>query len=191
MCGTIKLLTIRTMCVILKKVRKYGGDCLFQVGDNIIYPMHGAGKIKSVEDKEILGEKQQYYIIKMLIGNMKVMIPTGKILNSSIRPVTDLAAVKKIANMFQHQESDELLPWKQRHKVNMDKLKTGKLQACAEVVRGLIRMKKEKKLNSSEKRMLNKAHEFLISELKLVEGINENQIERFLLRLTQDNAYIS
>jgi len=52
-------------------------------------------------------------------------------------------------------------------------------------------MKKEKKLNSSEKRMLDKAHEFLISELKLVEGMNKNQIERFLFKLTQDNAYIS
>ena len=184
-------MTINIIYAILKKVREYGGDCLFQVGDNIVYPMHGVGIIKSVEEKEILGKKQQYYIIKMLIGNMKVMIPTGKILNSSIRPVTDLATVKKIANMFQHRESDKLLPWKQRYKVNMDKIKTGKLQACAEVVRGLIRMKKEKKLNSSEKRMLDKAHEFLISELKLVEGMNENQIERFLFKLTQDNAYIS
>lgn len=147
--------------------------------------MHGAGIIKSVEEKEMLGKKQQYYIIKMLSDNMKVMIPKDKILNSRIRPVTDLAAVKKIKNMFQHRESDELLPWKQRHKMNMDKIETGKLQACAEVVGSLIRMKKEKKLNSSEKGMLDKAHEFLISELKLVEGINENQIERFLLRVTQ------
>ena len=163
----------------LRRLPNMEVDYLFQIGDNIIYPMHGAGIIKSVEEKEILGEKQQYYIIKMLIGNMKVMIPTGKILNSSIRPVTDLVAVKKIANIFQHRESDELLPWKQRYKVNMDKIKTGKLQACAEVVRGLIRMKKEKKLNSSEKRMLDKAHEFLISELRLVEGMNENQIKSF------------
>lgn len=184
-------MTIDIIYVILNKLRKYGGDCLFQVGDNIFYPMHGAGIIKSVEEKEILGEKQQYYIIKMLIDNMKVMIPTGKISNSSIRPVTDLAAVKRIANMFQHRESDELLPWKKRHKLNMDKIKTGKLQASAEVARGLIRMKKEKKLNSSEKRMLNKVHDFLISELNLVEGIKENQIERFMLTLTQDNAYIS
>ena len=61
-------------------------DYLFQIGENIDYPMHGAGIIKSIEEKEISGEKQQYYVIKMLIGNMQVMIPTGKILSSSIRP---------------------------------------------------------------------------------------------------------
>src|SRR5699024_10480517 len=153
--------------------------------------MHGAGIIKSVEEKEISGEKQKYYIIKMVIGNMKVMIPKGKILKSNIRPVTDLAAVKKIANMFKHRESDKSLPWKQRHKINMDKMKTGKVQAYAEVVRDLARLDKEKKLNSSEKVMLDQAYDFLVSELKLVDGINENQIEKFISGLTGDEVAIS
>lgn len=164
---------------------------MFQIGDNIVYPMHGAGVIQSVTEKEISGKTQEYFVIEMSIGKMKVMIPTGKMLNSSIRPVTELAAVKKIANMFQQRESDELLPWKQRHKVNMDKMKTGKLQACAEVARGLLRIKKENKLNSSEKTMLNQAQDFMMTELKLVEGMTENKIERFMLRLSPDNASIS
>ena len=154
-------------------------DYLFQIGENIIYPMHGAGIIKAIEEKEISGEKQQYYVIKMLIGNMQVMIPTGKILSSSIRPVTDIIALKRIIHIFQHGESDRLLPWKQRYKVNTDKIKTGKIQECAEVVRDLMRMKKEKALNTSEKKMLDNAHEFLISELGLIKGITENQIKSF------------
>ena len=154
-------------------------DYLFQIGDNIVYPMHGAGIIKAIEEKEISGEKQQYYVIKMLIGNMQVMIPTGKILSSGVRPVTDIIALKHIIHIFHHGESDGLLPWKQRYKVNMDKIKTGKIQECAEVVRDLMRMKKEKALNSSEKRMLDNTHEFLISELGLIKGITENQIKSF------------
>ncbi|MGM0838965.1 MAG: CarD family transcriptional regulator [Bacillota bacterium] len=154
-------------------------DYLFEIGDNIVYPMHGVGIIKGIEEKEISGEKQQYYVIRMLISNMQVMIPTGKILSSSIRPVTDIIALKHIMHIFQHGESDRLLPWKQRFKVNMDKVKTGKIQEGAEVVRDLMRMKKEKALNSSEKRMLNNANEFLISELRLIKGITENQIKSF------------
>ena len=154
-------------------------DYLFQIGENIIYPMHGAGIIKAIEEKEISGEKQQYYVIKMSIGNMKVMIPTGKILSSSIRRVTDIIELKSILHIFQHGESDRLLPWKQRYKVNTDKIKTGKIQECTEVVRDLMRMKKEKALNSSEKKMLDNAHEFLISELGLIKGITENQIKSF------------
>ena len=154
-------------------------DYLYQIGDNIVYPMHGAGIIKAIEEKEISGNKQLYYVIKMTISNLQVMIPTGKILSSSIRPVTDIIALKHILHIFQNGESDRLLPWKQRYKVNMDKIKTGKIQEGAEVVRDLMRMKKEKALNSSEKKMLDNAHEFLISELGLIKGITENQIKSF------------
>ena len=154
-------------------------DYMFQIGDNIVYPMHGAGIIEAIEEKEFSGKKQQYYVIKMSISNMQVMIPMGKILSSSIRPVTDLLALKHIIHIFQHGESDRLLPWKQRYKVNTDKIKTGEIQEGAEVVRDLMRMKKEKALNTSEKKMLDNAHEFLISELGLIKGITENQIKSF------------
>ncbi|PGA90447.1 transcription factor YdeB, partial [Bacillus wiedmannii] len=133
-------------------------DYMFQIGDNIVYPMHGAGIIEAIEEKEFSGKKQQYYVIKMSISNMKVMIPMGKILSSSIRPVTDILALKHIIHIFQHGESDRLLTWKQRYKVNTDKIKTGEIQEGAEVVRDLMRMKKEKALNTSEKTMLDNAH---------------------------------
>ncbi len=152
---------------------------MFQIGDNIVYPMHGAGIIEAIEEKEFSGKKQQYYVIKMSISNMKVMIPMGKILSSSIRPVTDILALKHIIHIFQHGESDRLLPWKQRYKVNTDKIKTGEIQEGAEVVRDLMRMKKEKALNTSEKTMLDNAHEFLISELGLIKRMTENQIKSF------------
>lgn len=154
-------------------------DYLFQIGDNIVYPMQGAGIIKAIEEKEIAGEKQQYYVIKMSASNMEIMIPEGKILSSNIRPVTDITALIHIIDIFQHGESDKLLTWKQRYKLNTDKIKTGKMQEGAEVVRDLMRIQKEKALNASEKKMLDNAHEFLISELGLIEGITENQIKSF------------
>lgn len=154
-------------------------DYMFQIGDNIVYPMHGAGIIEAIEEKEFSGKKQQYFVIKMSISNMQVMIPTGKILNSNIRPVTDILALKHIIHIFHHEESCKLLPWKQRHKVNTDKIKTGEIQEGAEVVRDLMRMKKEKALNTSEKKLLDDAYRFLVSELELIKGITENQIKSF------------
>ncbi|HDX9637675.1 CarD family transcriptional regulator [Bacillus cereus group sp. MYBK108-2] len=152
---------------------------MFQIGDNIVYPMQGAGIIKAIEEKEIAGKKQQYYVIKMSANNMEIMIPEGKILNSNIRPVTDIKALLHIIDIFLYGESDRLLTWKQRYKLNTDKIKTGKMQEGAEVVRDLMRIQKEKALNASEKKMLDNAYEFLISELGLIEGITENQIKSF------------
>ncbi|WP_082235903.1 CarD family transcriptional regulator [Halobacillus massiliensis] len=152
---------------------------MFLIGDNIIYPMHGVGIIQTIEEKEISGKKQEYYVIKMVISNMQVMIPTGKILSSSIRPITDIKALKHIIHIFQNEETDRALPWKQRFKVNTEKIKTGNIQESAEVVRDLKRMRKDKALNTSEKRMFDSAHEILISELKLIKGITEQQIKIF------------
>lgn len=172
-------------------MRKHGGDTLYQVGDHIFYPMHGAGEIKAIEEKEVAGKTQLYYIIKMLIGDMKVMIPKKKIAKTNIRPVTDLDDLKEIATMVETLESDKDLTWKKRYNANMDKIKSGELESCVEVVYGLLRMQKEDKLNSSEKRMLNRAKEFLMSELKLVEGMNKNIKDKFLSRLTENHSLVS
>ncbi len=163
----------------LRRLQYLEVDYLFEIGDNIVYPMHGAGIIEAIEEKEISGKKQQYYVINMFIGNMQVMIPAGKIVSSSVRPVTDIMELNNIINSFHHGESDQLMPWKQRFKMNTDKIKTGKIQECSEVVRDLMRMKKEKALNSSEKKMLDNAHGYLISELRLIKGITDNQINSF------------
>ena len=164
---------------------------MYQVGDHIFYPMHGAGKIKAIEEKEIAGETQQYYIINMLIGNLKVMIPKKRISKTNIRPVNDLDAVKEIVTKLETPESDKTLTWKNRYNANMDKIKSGKLQACVEVVYSLLCMQREAKLNSSDRRMLNQAKKFLMSELKLVEGMNKNIKEKFLSRLTENHTSIS
>ena len=164
---------------MINQVNIYGGDFLFQIGDCIVYPMLGAGVIKAIEEKEISGKSQRYYIIQMKISKMELMIPTTKIVSSGVRPVTELSGLKNIINIFQNGESDRTLVWKQRFKINSEKIKTGRIEEEAEVVRDLKNLQKEKALNGSEKKMLDDAHEFLISELELIEGITQNQIKSF------------
>ena len=154
-------------------------EYLFQIGDNIVYPMHGAGIIKAIEDKEVLGKTQQYYVIYLSNSAMEIMIPTENVTKLNIRPVTDLVTLTNLIQIFQSGESDNTLVWKQRYKVNTEKIKTGKLQDSAEVVRDLLRIKQDKALNESERKMLDQAQGFLISELELIEGITEKQMAIF------------
>ncbi len=150
-------------------------DILFNIGDNIVYPMHGAGVIEAIEEKEVLGESRQYYVIKMPINNMKIMIPMAKIGSSHIRMIVDKLVLDKVLDIFFHGESDRSLGWKERYKTNMEKMKSGKFQEGAEVVRDLMRINKEKTLNSSERQMLDNARKIFISELGLVKGITDIQ----------------
>ena len=163
----------------LRRLQYMEVDYLFQIGDNIVYPMHGAGIIKAIEDKEVLGKIQQYYVINMSSSAMEIMIPTDKVMKLNIRPITDLVALTNLIQIFQFGESDNTLVWKQRYKVNTEKIKSGKLQDSAEVVRDLLRIKQEKALNESERKMLGQAQGFLLSELALVEGITEQQMAIF------------
>ncbi|MFD2445761.1 CarD family transcriptional regulator [Bacillus sp. CGMCC 1.16607] len=155
-------------------------DSLFQIGDNIVYPMHGAGKIVGIEEKEIQGKIHQYYVIKMPSNNMQVMIPMDKILKSHIRLVSDIPTLKEVLLIFKQDSSDRSLTWKQRYQVNMDKMRTGKIQEGAEVIRDLIQINKEKSLNSSEKQMLENAKKIFISELGLIKHISEIQANDLL-----------
>lgn len=154
-------------------------DDLFQVGDKVVYPMHGAGVIEAIEIKEILGVNQQYYVIKLTINNLQIMVPVGNESKLRIRPVIDSLALKDVLDNFYNGETDLMLSPKERLQVNTEKIKTGRIEEGAEVVRDLMRMNIEKPLNSSERQMLNKAKSILLSELTLVNGITENEIRLF------------
>ena len=61
---------------------------MFNVGDQIVYPMHGAGTIDSIEEKDVLGQKQSYYILKMP-GEVKVMVPIAMAEQVGVRSIID------------------------------------------------------------------------------------------------------
>jgi CarD family transcriptional regulator len=161
--------------ISLIKIANLEVDYLFRIGDEIVYPMHGAGVIEAIEENEILGEKKQYFVMKFTINQLQVMIPLEKMKQSSVRLAVDMRTMESILRLIHHGESDKSLSYKERYKVNMEKMKTGKTQEGAEVVRDLTRMNNEKALNSSEKVMLRNAKKYLISEMGLINGLTENE----------------
>ncbi|WCN39798.1 CarD family transcriptional regulator [Aneurinibacillus uraniidurans] len=153
---------------------------MFQIGDKIVYPMHGAGVIEAIEEKEILGEKQQYYIMKMPVGNMQVMIPMGKVSNLGIREVIDMPALEHVLQILRTDEIDVSTNWNRRFRKNMEKMRTGDIYEVADVVRDLMRRDREKGLSTGERKMLDNARQILLSELVLVKDIDEEQATTLL-----------
>lgn len=150
---------------------------MFSVGDKIVYPMHGAGVIESIEEKEILGQKQDYYVVKMPVGDMKVMIPTHNVEGIGIREVIESCDVDKVYEILQDHSVNVTNNWNKRYRENMTKIKTGNIYEVADVVRILIKRDREKGLSTGERKMLNSARQILISELVLAENTNQIEIE--------------
>ena len=168
---------------------------MFNVGDNIVYPMHGAGIIDAIEEKDILGEKQSYYILKMP-GEVKVMVPTNKAEEIGVRNIIDKSSVEKVFEVLEEEKADLSQNWNKRYRDNMDKMKTGDIYEVADVVRNLSFKQKEKGLSTGEKKMLENAKQILVSELVLaehasyeeVEGLIDNKINQSFQEFSLENA---
>ena len=153
---------------------------MFNIGDNIVYPMHGAGTIDANEEKEILGEKLQYYIIKMP-GEVKVMVPTAKAEEMGVRGVIDQSGVTKVLKLLEQDETEMSQNWNKRYRDNLDKMKTGDVFEVADVVRNLEFKQKERgTLSTGEKKMLNNAKTILVSELALAENASNDEIQQLV-----------
>ena len=152
---------------------------MFNVGDKIVYPMHGAGTIDAIEEKDILGEKQNYYIIKMP-GEVKVMVPISKASDIGVRSIIDKAEAGKVLEVLEANETEMSNNWNKRYKENMEKMKSGSIYEVADVVRNLSYKQKEKGLSTREKKMLNNAKQILVSELVLAEHASENEVENLV-----------
>ncbi|MCK4260351.1 MAG: CarD family transcriptional regulator [Halanaerobiales bacterium] len=149
---------------------------MFKVGDKVVYPKHGAGKIVGVEEKEVLGEKQKYYIIHLPIGDMTAMLPMNKAGDLGIRRVIDEEEVREVMEILRGEESMMAKNWNRRYRDNLEKIKTGDIYEVTEVVRNLILRELEKGLSTGEKKMLSDARQILISELVLAKGMDEEQV---------------
>ena len=152
---------------------------MYNVGDKIVYPMHGAGVIDSIEEKEILGEKQSYYILKMP-GEVKVMVPISTAEQHGIRNVIDKTEAAKVINVLEQDETEMEKNWNKRYRDNMDKMKSGNIYEIADVVRNLSFKQKEKGLSTGEKKMLNNAKQILVSELVLAEHASQDDVEKLI-----------
>ncbi|MFZ5651287.1 MAG: CarD family transcriptional regulator [Bacillota bacterium] len=147
---------------------------MYKIGDRVVYPMHGAGVIESIEEKEILGEKRQYYILKLPVGDMKVMIPINNCREIGLREVIDSEGVQKVINILSEQSTNMSANWNRRYRANLEKIKSGNIYEVAEVVRNLVNREKEKGLSSGERKMLENARQILLSELVLATEMEED-----------------
>ncbi|GBF35730.1 CarD-like transcriptional regulator [Desulfocucumis palustris] len=153
---------------------------MYNIGDKVVYPMHGAGIIEAIEEKEVLGEKRQYYILRLPVGDMKVMIPISNCKEVGLREVIDSEGVRKVIDILQEQSSSMSTNWNRRYRANLEKIKSGDVYEVAEVVRNLINREKEKGLSSGERKMLENARQILISELVLATELAEDKAKSLI-----------
>ncbi len=157
---------------------------MFQIGALAVYPAHGVGVIESIQDREVAGLLQRFYIMRLLDTDMIIMIPTNNASNIGLRTVIDSNAVAEVFDILKERPTRlNNQTWNRRYRDYMDKIKTGSLFRVAEVLRDLTLLKLEKELSFGERKMLDTAKNLLVKELSLVNNKEEDEIEALLQEL--------
>lgn len=149
---------------------------MYKIGDKVLYPMHGAGVIEGIEERDIMGKKHKYYTMHIPVGDMKVLIPCEGTENTGLRSIIDAKTADKVIEAMAIEEAEELVSWNKRYRDNLQRIKSGDIFEVAAVTRALMVRDREKGLSTGERKMMSDARHILISELVLAKNISKEEI---------------
>ena len=150
---------------------------MFQIGDKVVHPMHGAGIVESIVQKEVNGVTREYYILKLPVRSMVVMVPTEHSGEIGVRPVVGSAEADRILASISQLPVEAVSSWNRRYRMNMERMKSGNLFEVARVVKSLILRENDRGLSTGERKMLHAAKQILISELVMSKDSSYEDME--------------
>lgn len=161
---------------------------MFQIGDKIVHPMHGAGTIESIVTNKVNGVMREYYTLKLPVRAMLVMIPVANCSEIGVRSIVNQETAQAVLSAFPSLRVEMTQNWNRRYRENMDRLKSGNLFEVARVVKGLMVRDTVHGLSTGERKMLLSAKQILISELVLAQGVSYEEIETYINQVIADKG---
>ncbi|MBK8013998.1 MAG: CarD family transcriptional regulator [Deltaproteobacteria bacterium] len=147
----------------------------FQVGDKAFYPAHGVAEVTGIESREVGGDRQTFYILRILDNGVKVLVPT---IANGLREIMGPDEVEAVFTVLREKEiSVESAPWNRRYREYKYKIDSGEPKQIAEVLRDLYLLKNDKDLSFGERKMLDTAKSRLVKELSIARAIGEEEVE--------------
>lgn len=153
---------------------------MYNIGDKIVYSVHGAGTIVDIQNIEILGDEKSYYILQLPINNIQISIPVDGVDDAVIRPVISREEGKKVAEILKSEKTEMSSNWGQRYRENLETIKTGDIYEIADIVRNLTILDMTKGLSASEKKMLTNSKRIIVSELVIIGALEKEEASQMI-----------
>jgi CarD family transcriptional regulator len=150
---------------------------MFSIGDKVVYPTHGVGRIEAIEEKEVGGARMSFYVLSIYGKDIKIMVPTVNADKIGLRQVVKEEELERVFDILSDGIDKMPLKWNKRYIFNMDKIKTGSIYEIAEVFRNLTLLSKEKELSFGEKKMLDSTRDLIVKEIAYSKKIETSQAE--------------
>ncbi|MBU4541848.1 CarD family transcriptional regulator [uncultured Acetobacterium sp.] len=149
---------------------------MYKIGDKIVYPMHGAGIIEAIEEREIFEETKPYYIMQIVSEGLQILIPVDKVDDIGVRTIVTQPVIDEMIEILKLPMDVMEKNWNRRYREHLERLKTGDIFEVAKVVKNLILLDRLKGLSTGEKKMLNNARNFIVSEMVLIQDKDKEEI---------------
>lgn len=160
----------------------------FKIGDKAVYPAQGVAEVVSIEEKDIAGNRQRFYVLRILDTDRKIMVPVNNASNVGLRPPISEVEIKEIFEILRERTiAFDNQTWNRRYRGFMDKIKTGSVFDVAEVMRDLYRLKAEKSLSFGERRMLETARSLIVKEIAVARRKTEAKIQAEIEKIFEAN----
>ena len=159
---------------------------MFKVGEKVFYPFHGAGEIQQIEEKEVLGEKRTYYVIRFPLTETTIMVPSDNTMELGLRFISEQIDIKKCLELLSSDQLETDEDWKVRYKKHQDMLKSGTIREVSLVIKNLFHRNQIKELSSTEKKLYNSALSMLVSEIALAIGKDQEEVKSEIFRLLEN-----
>ncbi len=150
---------------------------MYNIGDTIVHPMHGAGTIESITSRLIDGKELEYYTLKLLTNNMTVLVPVAASRSIGIRDVISRERADELLSLVPSIEIDSTSNWNRRYRENAARIKTGALEDVIAVIKSLALRDLKTGLSTGERKMLHSARQILLSELAVAKDITYDSLE--------------
>ena len=159
------------MCKLSKEKDK---DINFIVGDYVVYPSHGVGKILGTESRKVENIDLELLVIRFEQERMTLRVPLDKAKISGLRTLSSRAQMDEAISTLQSKARSKKTMWSRRAQEYETKINSGSLVMIAEVVRDLYKKEDQGEQSYSERQMYQAALERLASEFAAVEDLDKN-----------------
>ena len=152
----------------------------FKVGEKLVYPNHGVTVVEQIGESPIMDAGESYYHLRLLANNSRLMVPIRNTDRVGLRRLYQPKEIKGLISLLEQKGPKSHTDWKGRYRENLEKMKTGRLEDVAEVLKNLNEVQKRKSLSFREKKMYDRAKYLLVSEVAIVKGIPEIEAEKLI-----------
>jgi CarD family transcriptional regulator len=153
----------------------------FAIGDKAVYPSQGVAEVIGIEQKEVHGKVQSFYVLQGLETGLRILVPTDKADQVGLRRIAGREEIAEVMEILRDKEIHiDRQTWNRRYRGFMEKIKSGSLFEVAEVFRDLYRLKGMKPLSFGDRRMLDTARGLIVQELSVARSADTHKVEQEL-----------